>query len=81
MDGGVTGYSEFQFYSPVLDDNLVRLSMADDHGREFYVVLREGKAYRERRRAALEDIGEAIEAGLQPGRVLVSSPDQVEQED
>lgn len=45
--------------------------MADSHGMEFWTeVMGEGKAYREAKAQALEDLAEAIEMGLQPGKVI-----------
>jgi hypothetical protein len=52
---------------------MVRISMADAHGREFYFPIPafDAKAYRARKEVALEAIAEAIDAGLQPGRVYI----------
>lgn len=64
-------YSEFRCYSPLKDCLVSRVSMADSHGMEFWTeVMGEGKAYREAKAQALEDLAEAIEMGLQPGKVI-----------
>lgn len=66
-------YSEFRAYSPLKDCLVSRISMADSHGREFWVEVQgEGKAYREAKTQALDDLVEAIEMGLQPGKVVRS---------
>lgn len=66
-------YTEFRYYSPIQDGEMVRLSMANKNLQEFYMVLpvEAGKAYRQRRDDALSAISEAIETGLKPGRVMV----------
>lgn len=70
-------YSEYRYYSPIKDADMVRLSMADAHNREFYMAIPEsgGKRYRERRDEALGHIMTAIESGLQPGQVRVRDGD------
>ena len=63
-------YSEFRCYSPMRDALISRISMADDRGAEFYVEIEgEGAAYRRRKAEALEDLVEAIETGLPPGKI------------
>jgi hypothetical protein len=51
---------------------VVRLSMANQHGHEFYIILpyEHGKAYRERKERALVLLDAAIEQGLSPGEVV-----------
>jgi hypothetical protein len=66
-------YSEFRCYSPTHDAMVSRVSMPDDRGDEFYVeVLGEGKDYRKAKAQALDDLIEAIEMGLPPGKVIRS---------
>lgn len=66
-------YSEFRVYSPLKDCLVSRISMADSKGSEFWMeVAGEGKAYREAKARALEDLMEAIALGLQPGKVVRS---------
>lgn len=67
----MAGFREFAFYSPFLDSEAVRLSVYDQRGSEFFMIvpMEDGKAWRKRRDEALGIIGEAIDAGLQPGEV------------
>lgn len=66
-------YSQFGCYSPMRDCIVTRISMADDHGMEFWMEIEgEGKAYREAKALALEDLMAAIEMGLEPGKVVRS---------
>ncbi|HEX5321490.1 MAG TPA: hypothetical protein VFW46_20200 [Stellaceae bacterium] len=64
-------YSSMRFYSPVLDAEALRLSMADERNSEFYAVIpaRGGKEERELKQAALERIEDAILRGDVPGEV------------
>lgn len=66
------GCQEFRSYSPVLDTEVIRLSVADERGGEFFVVLpcpSQGRSLRKAKLAALENIHEAIAIGLEPGEV------------
>lgn len=65
-------YSEFRFWSPVLDAEAVRISMQGGQGTEYFMIIKadDGRRYREKRDEALSMIEEAIEAGLEPGQVL-----------
>lgn len=66
-------YSEIRLYSPMKDCVVSRLSMADTRGGEFWMEIEgEGKSYRAAKEAALSDLMEAIEMGLEPGRVVRS---------
>lgn len=68
MDGVVT---ERHFYCPLRDADVVRLSVFNAHGHEFWTVIAEGgRDYRKRRQEALELITEARDRGLEPGRVI-----------
>jgi len=68
----VNTYSEFRYWSPVRDAAMVRLSMANERGAEFWTSIPEdeGKSYRARRDKALETLALAIETGCEPGRVM-----------
>lgn len=68
-------FSEFRYFSVTADCEMVRLSMTDAHNREFWnaIPASDGKNYRARRDACLETLAEAIDMGLQPGRVRVRS--------
>lgn len=68
----MTTYSEFRFYSPLLDSEAARLSMANERGQEYFSVIPaevSGKAYRAARDEALDLIEHAIMVGLEPGEV------------
>ena len=61
-------------YSVFKDCEVARLSMADANCGEFWIEIPYGgKGYRAAKAQALEDLMAAIEAGLEPGRVVVSS--------
>lgn len=68
--GSVMTFTEFEFYDPKTDGERVRLSVFN-HGREYFMFLDAGVGYRQRREAALENICEAIDMGLNPGEVRV----------
>lgn len=65
-------FSEFRFWSPVHNTDMVRISMVNDRNGEFFCFIPayDGRKYRERRDEALETIQSAISAGLDPGEVL-----------
>lgn len=69
----MSAYHEFTFWSPWLDCEAVRVSMANASGQEFYrIIPREnGKRWRERRTEALDIIETAIAQGCEPGEVRV----------
>ena len=67
-------YREYTFWSPVLGDAAARLSMPDDHGLEYFAIVRRpsnGREWREARADALQAIEAAILRGDQPGEVKV----------
>jgi hypothetical protein len=65
-------FSEFEYYSPIHDANVARVSVADNNGREFWMIVeRDEKGYRERRHEAIDACAEAIEAGCAPGEVRI----------
>ncbi len=69
-------YTEFRHYSIKHDKDMVRISMADSHGGEFFMLIdaeTSARRYRERRTEALSAIEYAIEMGMQPGMVRVSA--------
>lgn len=67
----MTLYREFRSYSPLHDVDMIRLSVADRHGREYFVMMEaaSGKRLRARRTEALENIEAAIAQGCEPGEV------------
>lgn len=69
-------FSEFEFYSPMLDAQAVRLSVPDGCGGEYYAIVAKpaaGKSFRELRERALSAIQAAIDSGLDPGEVEVNT--------
>ncbi len=68
----MNGYRQFRFYSPTLDAEAVRLSMADEAGQEYYMIVaasEAGKRWRERRDEALAALDDAISRRHEPGEV------------
>ena len=61
--------AEYRFWSVLDDCEMARVSVFE-RGREFFAMVTGGAGYRGRRDAAVEMIGEAIAAGLEPGEVL-----------
>lgn len=66
-------YREFAHWSLALDCPAVRLSVWDERGGEYWMLLprRPGDKWRKAREEALESIAEAIEQGCEPGEVRV----------
>jgi hypothetical protein len=77
MDGVVTnlarhyGVREFNFWSPLLGADAVRVSMVDENGEEFFAIIEktEGLRWRNDKREACEMLDQAIRAGLRPGEI------------
>lgn len=67
-------YQEIRSYSPQFDCTVARISIPDDNGQEFFMLVpqRNPRQRRAERYAACEAIQEAIDAGLQPGEVRVT---------
>lgn len=67
-------YSEFAFYSPILDANCLRISVSDGKTGEFFAIVPKpelGKSLSKVREAALNMIESYIDAGYLPGEVKV----------
>lgn len=68
-------YQELKAYSATHDCDVARISMADDRGSEFFMLVadRGGKRghWRAARNTALALIQEAIREGCEPGQVVV----------
>lgn len=62
-------YSEFTTWSPTFGAEVVRLSMVNALGEEYFslLVAGEGREWRTRKAEALDVLSEAIEAGMEPG--------------
>lgn len=69
------GYHEFRSYSPLHDCEMVRISVFNERGAEYWmgIPVTAPKKYRERRDKALEAIDYAIEHKLEPGQVVEAS--------
>jgi aminoglycoside phosphotransferase len=71
-------YREFKAWSIVHGMRVARISVFDQAGREFCMIISaedgvdaQGLRYRARRENALDCIEEAMRAGLQPGEIRV----------
>jgi hypothetical protein len=70
----VNSYSEFEFYSPILDSVCLRVSVSDGHIGEFFAIVpkpSQGSSLRELRNRVLNAIEAAMEANLLPGEVKI----------
>lgn len=72
-------YRELKFWDGMNDRKAVRLSVADERGGEFYMILprENGRKWRERRDEALGIISEAMSLGLEPGEVRENEPAEI----
>lgn len=70
----MSGYHEFRAYSTLHDCDMVRLSMFDQRGAEYFSMIPAVARvrYRERRNRAIEAIDYAIEQKMEPGMVITS---------
>jgi hypothetical protein len=65
---------EYRFWSPVLGDHACRLSMPDERGGEYWMVVARpshGREWRDARRAAVEALEAAADEGLEPGEIVI----------
>lgn len=68
-------YSEFSFYSIVLDSDCLRISVSDGRTGEYFAIVPKpssGKSLAKARELALNAIEAHIDAGLLPGEIKVS---------
>jgi hypothetical protein len=66
----VITYSEHEYWSIIHGENVARVSVPDEQGREYWTIVPTGgSGYRKRREAAIEMCLEAMRRGLQPGEV------------
>ncbi len=66
-------FSEYEHYSPTHDAMMVRVSVPDQNGREYWTLVKaDGAGYRKRRSDAVELCCEAIAIGCDPGEVRCS---------
>ena len=68
----MSGFQEMRFWSPTLGCDAARLSMTDERGSEYFMIVpREaGARWREKRAEAVEVIERAIHDGVEPGEVV-----------
>lgn len=68
-------YVIHRYYSIVHCCRVARLSMADEHGQEYFATVPlshlRGKAYRQRLYAVLDQVQDAVTANRGPGEVAV----------
>lgn len=74
-------YTEFTQWSVIHDSMIARVSMTDNHGREFFAILPDygERGYKERKAEALDALAYAIESGMQPGEVRWQPTQQTRQ--
>lgn len=72
----MTHWIDRQYFSLAHDGDVARVSGFDDHAQEHWAIIEAGKGYADRRRDALEQIQESIEAGDQPGEVQIEMADK-----
>ena len=59
-----------QGYSPMYNARMVRVSITDEHGQEFWAMIKQGGiGYRETLENALNMLQDAVENGRDPGEV------------
>lgn len=71
----MSGYYEFRFWSPTLGSDALRISLTDDKGSEYFVIIADpgtGKSYRQAKSDALDTLTAAIEQRLPPGQVILA---------
>jgi hypothetical protein len=67
-------YAEFPHWNAILGCKAVRLSVADERGQEFFMLVpKPDREWREEKAKLLDLIAEAIESGCQPGEVVLCS--------
>ena len=67
------GYAEYRDWDVNLGSYAARVSMADDNGSEFYMIVpkEDAKTFRSDVARAVDAISLAIEQGCNPGRVRI----------
>lgn len=65
------GVQEFNYWSPVLGCDAVRLSMVNDEGLEYFAIVAktDGASWRKTRTEACEALRQAIDEGVKPGEI------------
>jgi hypothetical protein len=70
----VIAFQQIRYYDPGVDAEAARISGFDRHGGEFWMrctLAPSGRARRQQFQDAQAAIAEAIEAGLDPGEVVI----------
>lgn len=68
-------YQILTFYSPFRDAECKRISVFDGRGGEYWTVVekpRKGQTWRELREQTLALLHDAVEAGKEPGEVIIN---------
>jgi hypothetical protein len=67
-------YQTLTQWSVIHNCNTTRVSMVDEHGQEYFTIIRNfgGKAYRKAKEEALDALEDAIRAELPPGEVQLN---------
>jgi len=75
-------YSQFRFWSPIMNEDAVRLSMCNDRQQEYFSIVAwdKGRRWRDRRAAYLEAVETAIDMKLEPGEVIADDVEARAQE-
>lgn len=74
MDVRMSTYTQYKYWSIIEGCNVMRLSMRNDRGDEYFSIVpcgSSGKAARQARENALDVISDAIERGDEPGQVMM----------
>jgi hypothetical protein len=69
-------YSEFSFYSPVLDSECLRISVSDGRTGEYFAIVpkpSQGKSLSKAREDALNAIEAYMDSGYPPGEVKIGA--------
>lgn len=65
------GVRTYEFWSPILGADAVRLSMVNAEGSEYFAIIErlEGRAWQDRKREACEALKQAIDEGVRAGEI------------
>ena len=64
-------YAETRYWSVIHDAEVARLSIANDHGEEFFAIVPITRPWSEARIDALDGIWSAMQDGCEPGEVAL----------
>lgn len=60
-------FAEYRFYSMLHDADMVRVSLWDARGDEYFALVEDGRGYGDRRKEAVEFLEQAIDDQKLPG--------------